>query len=509
MFKISLKFLIIFCFFISQPSFADEKTDTIVTTHGDQVIVSYEVGYVDRAFQVRFNEVKKILGPRHRKKFDDMENVKALVFDRAGNHKDCAFTGEKEEAFQVPTGTKYDKENAFEDGFVAEDGLEGRTLVFDNKDGKNHQLKIPIFLGHYSEKNLLKLRKKSKYELFTKCEPLIIDLNVPVTKQTRTVQGEMISSGGVVEQTQEVFPSEFGDYYNPSSAQLVSDDESAKNLISIINEQLPEQKDGIDETLAQQIGKLIELQGKVSEPVRAEIKKTLSAYNQLKKEISPDPVKEMEQEAAEVCDEIEKMLPDLKDPSDPILMSKMATLNELQRNPKISPAVKDKMKETLASCKEKIDDLKRKSEKKKWWMIIGAALLGILGFAGNQFGQYFRNRKNMKGMQDMQDRIVKRAEDEARRRGQSMMRQKMYQAQGTVKGKVRDATKNTVRRVIGEDAPTGQTIAKPKATTESASQAPRYKRAAVKRNPAQPKRNPNDRRPGSSNHTNSSDNVSI
>lgn len=112
-------------------------------------------------------------------------------------------------------------------------------------------------------------------------------------------------------------------------------------------------------------------------------------------------------------------------------------------------------------------------------------------------------------MQDMQDRIVKRAEDEARRRGQSMMRQKMYQAQGTVKGKVRDATKNTVRRVIGEDAPTGQTIAKPKATTESASQAPRYKRATVKRNHAQPKRSPNDRRPGSSNHTNSSDNVSI
>lgn len=476
--KVTRYLLVILCLLPFCNAFAaDVKTDTIETTYGDKVIVSYEVGYVNKEFHVRFNDIKKILGARHRKKYDDMENVTVLVFDRTGKHKDYDFTGAQQEAFQVQPGLKYDKDNAFQDGFVGADDLRGHTLVFDNKDGENHQLEIPFFFAHYTEKNLLKLIKKSKYELFAKCSTLTIDLKVPVTKQTKTIKGEMISAGGVVEQTQEVNPIDWGTPDYGSIGAGLSPDEEAEMRIGNIERLLTSQNDAFDNQLKGEIEGLTALQYKVtSEAVRKKIENTLDKCTAKQKDIEKAT-------AAAAAAAAEKQAAEQK-------------------------AMQDSVN---AVAQQKAD----KAEKRTLWMIICGFVLAVLGFFGNQLGQHFRTRNNLRNMDQMQQGIMKRVEHETRLRSQSMMRQKIHQAEGTVKRKVRETTKSTARRVIGQEPPKGQTVAKPKPKPKpmpdesSNERTPRPIRTAVNGRKAQPKRTPISRKPGSSNTSKLSDNVSI
>lgn len=66
-------------------------------------------------------------------------------------------------------------------------------------------------------------------------------------------------------------------------------------------------------------------------------------------------------------------------------------------------------------------------------------LLGALGFHKLQ---NIRNAKNLKGLEEMQQKMVRRAENEAKRRAQSTMRNKTHQMIGKAKQKGRQAARS-------------------------------------------------------------------
>jgi hypothetical protein len=95
---------------------------------------------------------------------------------------------------------------------------------------------------------------------------------------------------------------------------------------------------------------------------------------------------------------------------------------------------------------EKAKEQEDKNRKDKWWMFIIAAVLGVLGFGGSQVSQHLRNKKNQQSMMDMQQNVVKRAENEAKRRAQSFARNKSHQMVGQVKQKGRQAVRSGVTK---------------------------------------------------------------
>ena len=92
----------------------------------------------------------------------------------------------------------------------------------------------------------------------------------------------------------------------------------------------------------------------------------------------------------------------------------------------------------------------------KWLMFIIAAVLGVLGFGGSQFLQYRRSVNSQRNLEDMQQKMVQRAENEAKRRAQSMVRNKTHQVVGKAKQKGRQAVRSGVKS-IGDKA-TGKDV---------------------------------------------------
>ena len=86
-------------------------------------------------------------------------------------------------------------------------------------------------------------------------------------------------------------------------------------------------------------------------------------------------------------------------------------------------------------------------KKRNMWLMIGGVILAILGFIGNQAFQHFRNMKNQKSMMEMQQSVVKRAETEAKRRAQSMVRSKISQVKNEARTKSRNIVNDNIKNI--------------------------------------------------------------
>ena len=85
--------------------------------------------------------------------------------------------------------------------------------------------------------------------------------------------------------------------------------------------------------------------------------------------------------------------------------------------------------------------------KQNLWLIIGGVILAILAFVGNQTFQHFRNVKNQKSIIDMQQNVVRRAEDEAKRRARNMARSQINRVQGEARRKTRSAINDGIGKI--------------------------------------------------------------
>ena len=86
-------------------------------------------------------------------------------------------------------------------------------------------------------------------------------------------------------------------------------------------------------------------------------------------------------------------------------------------------------------------------QKRNLWMIIGGVALAVLGFVGNQVLQHFRNLKSQKNIMEMQQSMAKKAQEEAKRRTESLIKSQSQKAVNDVKSKTKESIKTNVGRI--------------------------------------------------------------
>ena len=381
------KFLCIVCLLFSCLSLsAIEKVDTLYSTKNDRLIITYDVTYNNGRVTIRFADVKKKLGTTYSDKYKKLNEVAVVFFDRTGNYDDLKFSGITVNAFMVPSEASYNRSS---DGYFL---LNDTPVInFDVRSGDVSDLSIPIYLAHYEGKR--------KYEVFIQCGNLII----PLKEEQRTTTS-VVTSQVTVTSTEEI---EAG----------LSEEDEAQIRINRVTDLLKEQKKlPLSEELTHEVSMLRELRYRITDRnLSSKIAEALSNYDAKKQELEAKAESDAQraQEAAEQEAKLEK---------------------------EIAQARQDSIN---AVAEQKAEQ----QEQRNLWMIIGGVILAILGFVGNQVMQHFRNLKNQKKMIEMQQSMAKKAQDEAKRRTESLIKSQTQKAANNVKNKTKESVKTSVGKI--------------------------------------------------------------
>lgn len=157
------------------------ERDTIYTTDGDRIIITYEIANSANQTTIRFTGQQKKLG-RTNTKYKDLSKVAVMFFDRTGNYSsDVSITNLVPEAFMTPSDVLYDES---QDGFFL---VEAKPkLSFTVKT--NTEIAIPMYLAYKP--------KKGKYILFSKS----MDLRIPLeTRKSPTTEPEQLPITSIIE----------------------------------------------------------------------------------------------------------------------------------------------------------------------------------------------------------------------------------------------------------------------------------------------------------------------
>lgn len=367
-----------------------EVIDTLESATGDRVIIAYTVTQENEKFVVKIRDAKKMLGQAFKNKYKKPDKVCILFFDKTGCTKDkTKFSGIETKAFMIPHGVNF---KISEDGYYLMN--DNPTLSLEVTSDETQELKIPIYLAHYVGKR--------HYEVFSQCENLVINLSkhkqvakssssIPqVTTQTVTTQEELEGA--------------------------FTDADEASILINIVSDLLNEQNGyPFTDELIEKHSQLREMSYRIKdEGVSAKIKEVLSAYKEKEDELKG--------EADSIAQRVETEL-------------KLAAEQEQARQDSIATVAQQQAE---------------KEQKRNLWLIIGGVILAVLGFVFNQVIQHFRNVKNQKNIMAMQENVVKRAEDEAKRRTRNMARSQINHAKGDAKQKARIVINNGIGKIANK-----------------------------------------------------------
>ena len=377
-------YIVLFVLFCNNIS-AIEKLDTLYSTKNDRLIITYDVTYNNGRVTIRFADVKKKLGSTYSEKYKKLNEVAVVFFDRTGNYDDLKFSGITVDAFMVPSEANYSRSS---DGYFL---LNDTPVInFDVRSKEVSDLSIPIYLAHYEGKR--------KYEVFALCGNLVI----PLVEKQRT--SSTITTQVTVTSTEEI---ETG----------LSEEEEALIRINRVADLLKEQKKlPLAEELTHEISMLRELRYRITErSLSSKISETLSDYDAKKQELEAKAELDAQkaQEAAEQEAKLER---------------------------EIAQARQDSIN---AVAEQKAEQ----QQKRNLWMIIGGVALAILGFVGNQVLQHFRNLKNQKNIMQMQQSMAQKAQEEAKRRTESLIKSQSQKAVNDVKSKTKESLKANVGKV--------------------------------------------------------------
>lgn len=380
-------------------------TDTLPSPHSkqDRVVISYNVEYSDGRATISFNKPRKLLAGTHNIYKANLEEVKVLFFRKNGGFgNQVSFTGKAITPFTKPQNVRLNEN----DGFFSID--EEPTLTFEISNGEKPTLDIPIYLAKY---NRIK-KKVTNYHVFSNCGNLSVKLFKESSKKqsTKTEPTTRYEVRQVEEKVAERIEADDG-----NSESFTPEDE-ARLRINTIRELLPQQdKLPFDESLSSCIDGLRGLEYKVPGSLQSQIHQILNECDRKKRSLEDDA--DQEQQAAQAAAE--------------------------QKAQEEAAAAQEKADEEAKKAEEE----NKKQEKRNLWMIIGGIILGVLGFGGNQVAQHMRNTKNQKNMMDMQQSVMKRAENEAKRRAQSYARNKTHQMVGQAKQKGRQAVRSSASKL--------------------------------------------------------------
>ena len=373
--------------------YAKTVKDTLVTTDGDRIILTYELSRSDDHYTLRFNNPRKKLGRINGDKYADLSKVAVMFFDRIGGFSNnVSITNMVPEAFMVPYNVNYEHSS---DGFfvVVKDYP---TLHFTAKGSSD--ITIPIYLAYHP--------KKGKYTLFSKCKGMKIHLSA--SSSTTRQQGLARITQQTVTSTTEIEADNTAALKVMESIKLAKEllyeadklpfSESLQDEIRFIRVQ---KREITDASLLSQISDVLQMY----EDKKASLEENASAAQIAAQQ-------EAEEKAKREAEEIQA------------------------RNDSI-----------MAAQQEQAE----KDKERNLWMIIGGVILAILAFIGNQVFQSFRNNRNQKNMMNIQQSIANQAEAEAKRRARNAIRSTTNRTVNQAKSEVREAVrKKTTIKVNGK-----------------------------------------------------------
>lgn len=252
---------------------AKDVKDTLYSSSGDRVIVSYSIANSGGQLTVKFQGVQKKLGSKNQEKYKKLDEVAVVMFDRSGNYKDMKFDGMAPDAFMVPSNLNYSRSS---DGyFLLQDEP---SMQFSMTSGNKAQLSIPLYLAHYEGKR--------HYKVFAKCG----NLQLSSTAGGQRKGGGGASGGGAMTGGGD----DGGGYETVATTteEVISDEgispaEEASIRINSINSMLERAtKFPFSDDLTNEVKMLRELRFKVTDPeITARINQTLEAFETKKQEM--------------------------------------------------------------------------------------------------------------------------------------------------------------------------------------------------------------------------------
>lgn len=365
--------------------------DTLVTTDGDRIILTYELSRSEDHYTLRFNNQQKKLGRINGDKYADLSKVAVMFFDRTGGFSNnVSITNMVPEAFMVPSNVNY--EHSSDGFFVVQDYP---TLNFTAKGSSD--ITIPIYLAYHP--------KKGKYTLFSKCKGMKIHLSVSSSTTRQQVPSQITQQ--TVTSTTEI------EADNTSALKVMESIKLAKELLYEADK-LP-----FSESLQDEI-RFIRIQKReiTDTGLLSQISDVLQMYEDkktaLEEKASAAQIAAQEEAEAKAKREAE----------------------EIQaRNDSI-----------MAAQQEQAE----KDKERNIWMIIGGVILAILAFIGNQVFQSFRNNRNQKNMMNIQQSIANQAEAEAKRRARNAIRSTTNRTVNQAKSEVREAVRKKTTIKVNE-----------------------------------------------------------
>ena len=366
--------------------------DTLVTTDGDRIILTYELSRSEDHYTFRFNNPQKKLGRLHGDKYADLSKVAVMFFDRTGGFSNnVSITNMVPEAFMVPFNVNYEYSS---DGFFVVQDYP--TLNFTAKGSSD--ITIPIYLAYHP--------KKGKYTLFSKCKGMKIHLSA--SSSTTRQQGLARITQQTVTSTTEI------EADNTAALKVMESIKLAKELLYEADK-LP-----FSESLQDEI-RFIRIQKReiTDAGLLSQIADVLQMYE--------DKKASLEENAS---------------------AAQIAAQQEAEEKAKREAEEIQAKNDSIMSAQQ---EQAEKDKERNLWMIIGGVILAILAFIGNQVFQSFRNNRNQKNMMNIQQSIANQAEAEAKRRARNAIRSTTNRTVNQTQSEVREAVrKKTTIKVNGK-----------------------------------------------------------
>ena len=336
-------------------SMAKDVKDTLFSSSGDRVIVSYSIANSGGQLTVKFQGVQKKLGSKNQEKYKKLDEVAVVMFDRSGNYKDMKFDGMAPDAFMVPSNLNYSRSS---DGyFLLQDEP---SMQFSVTSGNKAQLSIPLYLAHYEGKR--------HYKVFAKCG----NLQLSSTSGGQRKGGGGAGGGGAMMGGDD----EGGGFETVATTteEVIADEgispaEEASIRINSINSMLERAtKLPLSEDLTNEVKMLRELRFKITDPeITSKINQALEAYEAKKQEME-----EKADAAAQAAADEEKQ--------------------QQARNDSLS----------------NVSMLQQAKEKKDLMYLVGGVAIVVLLFSGvKQIMKMVKEHKQAKQQKEMMEKIQK------------------------------------------------------------------------------------------------------
>ena len=340
---------------ICTASMAKEVKDTLYSTNGDRVILSYNMTQDGGQVTVKFGAVQKKLGQRTQEKYKKLDEVAVVIFDRTGNYKDLKFDGQTPNAFMVPAAVSYTPSS---DGYFLLQ--EEPVLQFSVKQGEEAELSIPLYLAHYEGKR--------HYKIFGQCGTLKLK-----PKQSKSRGGGAMAGGGGA-------GGQDGDGETTITTEELTDEgvspanEAAIRASSLMSMLEKAKKLPFPEELKHEFSVLSDLRFKVTdEEVSKQIAQALEAYSNKQEELEA----EAEKAEKEAADKANQLANDAKALTDSLSAEK-----------------------ALQAAKE---------NKNLMWLIGGLGGLALLILGGKQVYKIIKDNQLQKAQKQMMEGLTKMA----------------------------------------------------------------------------------------------------